>query len=76
MERGVLRNASLVQAPQLMLVNRSEYGIQVQQRIDQERLVAAPADPSYLTWQGVPHLIGQVPNQLSHHFGWYSSDTP
>ena len=58
---GVLRNASPVQPPQPILVNRSEYGIQVQLGIGQDRLMAAPVHPSFLTLQGVPHLLGQVP---------------
>ena len=62
-EGSVLVNISSVQAPQPKLVKRNEYGIQVQPRIDYDRLVAALADPSYLTWQ-------------SHHFDQFSSDTP
>ena len=50
MDGGILRKAFSVQTSQLMLVNRGEYGIQVQVRIDQDRPVAALADPSYLTW--------------------------
>ena len=37
--------------------------------------MATPADPSYLTWQGVPHSLGQVPNHLSCYSHQYSSDT-
>ena len=48
-----------------MLVNRSEYGIQAQPRTDWDRPVAAPADPSYLTWQGVPHWLGKC--QIIYH---------
>ena len=51
-EGGVLRNASSVQAPQPTLINRSEYGIQVQLRVVWDRLVAAPADPSYWLSKG------------------------
>ena len=38
--------------------------------------MAAPADPSDLTWKGVPHSLGQVTNHLSHYFGLYSKGTP
>ena len=31
---------------------------------------------SYLTWQGVPHSIGQVPSHLSDHSGPSPNDTP
>ena len=58
-----------------MLVNREQCGTQDQPRSDQDRLVAVSADPSYLTWQGVPCLLGQVPNHLSYHSGQSSGDT-
>ena len=58
-----------------MLANRDEYGTHIQLRGDQNRLVAALADPSYLTWQEVPCSLGQVPNHLSHHSGQSPSDT-
>ena len=64
-EGGVHRNFSYVHAPLLMLVNRGEYGAQVQLRIDQDRLVANQTDLSYLTWQGVLYSPGQMPNHLS-----------
>ena len=75
-EGGILRNAPLVQTPQSMLVNREEFGTKVQPRSDQNRLVAALADPSYLTWQGIPCWLGQVPYHLSHHSAQSLSDTP
>ena len=37
--------------------------------------MAGLADPSYLTLQGVPDSLRQVPNHLSHHFGQCLSDT-
>ena len=75
-EEGVLRHAPTVQNPQPMLVTRGECETQVQLRTDHNRLVAAPADPSYLTWQGAPHLLSQAPNHLSHDSDLYSSYTP
>ena len=59
-----------------MLVNGKECWTQVQLRSDQARLVAAMANPSYLTWKGIPHSLGQVLNYLSHHSGWSPGDTP
>ena len=59
-----------------MLVNWEECGTQLQLRSDQDILMAASADPSYLSWQGVPHSIGTVPNLLSHPSGQSPSDTP
>ena len=29
-----------------------------------------------MTWQGVPHSLGQAPNHLSHYSDQYSSDSP
>ena len=49
-EGGILRNVPLVQDPQSMLVNREQCGTQVQLRGDQDRQVAALADPSNLSW--------------------------
>ena len=59
-----------------MLVNREECQTQVQLRSDYDRLMATSVHLSYLTWQGVPHSIGQVPNHLSHPSGLSPSDTP
>ena len=59
-----------------MLVNREECRTHVQLRSDHDRLMATSAYLSYLTWQGVPHSIGQVPNHLSHPSGLSPSDTP
>ena len=63
-EGGVHRNGSSVWVPQSMLVNRVEYGTQVQPRINWDRLVAALANPSYLTWQEVACSLGQVADHL------------
>ena len=64
------------QTSQSMLVNREECETQVQPRSDQDRLMAASADPSYLNWQGVLHSPVQVPNHLCHQSGQSPSDTP
>ena len=72
----MLRNAPSVQIPQSMLVNRVDYGTQVQLRLDQDRLVATQTDPSYITWQGVTYSLGQVTNYLSSYSDQYSSNTP
>ena len=71
-EWGIIRYVLLVQTPQSMLVDKEECGIQAQPRSDQDRLVSA----SFLTWQRVPHSLGQVPSHLSHHSGQSPSDTP
>ena len=59
-----------------MLVYREECGTQVQLRSNQDRLMVTSADPSYSTWQGVPCLIRQVPNHLSHLSDQSPNDTP
>ena len=59
-----------------MLINREECWTQVLPRSDQDRPVTAMSDLSYLTLQGVPCSLGQVPNHLSHHSSQSSSDTP
>ena len=58
-----------------MLINWEECRTQVQLRSDQDRLMATLVDLSYLTWQEAPHLVGQVPNHLSHPSGWSPSDS-
>ena len=57
------------------LSGREECETQVQPRSDQDRPMAASPDPSYLTWQEVPHLTGQVLNHLSHPSGQSPSET-
>ena len=38
--------------------------------------MAALAEPSYVTLQGVPCLIDEVPNHLSHPSGCFPGDNP
>ena len=53
---GILRNATSVQTPQLMLIIIQEYETQVQPRQEvMNRLMAVSAGPSYLTLLGFPH---------------------